>query len=46
MDSNMDMEFGKWEMIIMKENGNLEKLMDMEFTFRIIINILEVLEII
>jgi len=46
MDSNMDMEFGRWEMIFMKENGNLGKLMDMEFTFRIIINIQEVLEII
>jgi len=42
----MDMEFGRWKMIFMKENGNLVKLMDMEFIFRIIINILEVLGII
>lgn len=40
----MDMEFGKKVALIMKENGNLEKLMVMEFTFKIRINIQEALE--
>jgi hypothetical protein len=46
MDLNMDMVYGEWVMIIMKENGNLVKLMVMVFIFKIIINIQVVLEII
>jgi hypothetical protein len=44
MALNMDMEFGKKVALIMKESGNLEKLMVMECTYKIRINIQEVLE--